>query len=53
MELKKGSPPAWPVVGALILAVLVGLVCSSIKGSRDGCEAEGGRARGLECETAR
>ena len=48
-ELQKGSPSAGQIIGALLLAVVVGTVCSQIKGGKDGCEASGGTSRGLEC----
>jgi hypothetical protein len=48
-ELQKGSVTVGQIILAGVLAVVVGTVCSSIKGSQDRCEADGGRPHGLEC----
>lgn len=45
----KGSPSAAQVVLFLAGLVIVGTLCSQMKGSQDGCEATGGRPHGLEC----
>lgn len=47
-NLQKG-PSAGSIIGVIVLIVLVGFICSTLKGGRDGCEASGGRPHGLEC----
>lgn len=47
-SLQKG-PSAGSVIGVIALAILVGVICSTLKGGIDGCEASGGKPHGLEC----
>jgi hypothetical protein len=49
-DLQKGNPSVGTVILALGLAVAVGIVCSTLKGGQDGCEARGGKPHGIECE---
>jgi hypothetical protein len=48
-EMQKRDPSTGKIILLLVGVVVVGAVCSQIKGSRDGCEAQGRRPYGLEC----
>lgn len=48
-DIQKGSPSGATIIAVLLAAVVIGFCLAQVRGSRDGCEAQGGKPHGLEC----